>query len=156
MASFNSNRGQERYRKGQKYHKMIHDFLKQRGWSFADHATPEEDMQGIDYWWELPKKMYPWWPSKTWFLSGLDYKCMFGDRLGVQTRMKSGTNDGYVFARIFPKKKFVKVYYIKKQHFWNHPRLRIDVNRDGEEYAYIHIKYVSTRNFYGVGGFYFD
>lgn len=161
MASFKSNRGQERYRKGQKYHKMIHDFLKRRGWGWLDEATPEEDMEGIDYWWELPNKLYRWWTS-TWTsgkpcnIAGVDYKCMFGDRLGVQTRMKESKNDGYVFARIYPKKKFVEVVYITKKNFWSHPRLRVDINRDGEEYAYIHAKYTRTRAFYLLGGFYFD
>jgi len=45
------------------------------------------------------------------------------------------------------------VYYIGKKNFWNHPRLRIDVNKDGEEYAYIHTKYKGTQAFYKCGGF---
>jgi hypothetical protein len=161
MASFNSNRGQERYRKGQKYHDTLHEALRLRNWSFLDESTPEEDMDGIDYWWELSDRMYRKWPTrwtsgKPCRIAGVDYKIMFGDRLGVQTRMRNSKTDAYVFARVYPKLKKMHIHYINKEEFWSHPRLRIDVNRDGEEYAYIHKKYTSTVAFYNLGSQTFD
>lgn len=151
MASYNSERGQYRYRKGQKYHEAIHAHLRKCDWVFLDEATPEEDMNGIDYWWEMSQRTCRYWPEPRWKITGVDYKVMFGDRLGVQTRMKESETDGYLFGRVFPKLKKIEVHYIRKKDFWNHPRLRKDVNKDGEEYAYIHRKYTGTRSFYFLG-----
>lgn len=159
MVSFRSDRGQDRYKKGQKYHPVILNFLEKSGWEILGPSTEEEDMKGIDYWVELPKKMWRWfpkWKGERIPVSTVDFKVMFGDRLGVQDRMKNGEVDGYLFARVFPKNKEIRLSYIRKVDFWNHPRLHKAVNKDGEHYSYIHSRFAKTIHWYSYSKFPFN
>lgn len=160
MANFDSNTGQDRYKKGQKFHEHMHFVLQQRGCELLGEGTPEEDMEGIDYWYEMPKRFANCWSrwdgGSPCPIVAVDYKVMFGEHLGVQDRMRKSKTEAYVFGRVFPKKKLVAVYMISKERFWSHPRLRSRVNKHGEKYWYIHRDFVTTRDFHRLGGRYFD
>lgn len=154
--SFNTPVARDRYKEGQQYHPTIHKALKLRGWGWLDKATDEEDQRGIDYWWELSDRMYKIWPTfwdsgKKCRIVGVDYKVMFGDHLGVQSNMVDSDVDGYLFARVYTKKKEMRLYYINKKDFWNHPRLQSGINRHNEAYHYVHHKFTKTIAFYKLG-----
>ncbi len=160
MASYDSDKGQDRYKKGQKYHPYMMEVLERNKCELLGEGTPEEDMRGIDYWYEMSgqfRRIFPRWDGGSPCpIMAVDFKVMFGEHLGVQQRMKKSETEAYVFGRVWPKKKKVAVFVISKKDFWSHPRLRTRVNRAGEEYSYIHRKYITTRAFYRLGSATFD